>query len=77
MNIAETVFRSLVPVYYRARIEPQTCQQEIILNWLDQELDPTAPDRMPILNDLSGWRNREVYYYVTYESSDWTALACR
>ena len=38
MNIAETVFRSLVPVFYRARIEPQTYEQEIILNWLDQEL---------------------------------------
>jgi hypothetical protein len=70
-------FRQLIPSLYKARVPQQSFHEQIIVNWLDQELDPDAPKRMPILNDLSGWRNKEVYYYVTYEHPDWTVLACR
>ena len=45
--------------------------QSVIVNWLDVEVDETAPEWRPLLNDLTGWRNSQVYYYLRCRP-DWT-----
>ncbi len=52
---------------------PARLHYYVIINWLDIEVDETAPEWRPLLNDLTGWRNREVYYYLQYVAPDWTA----
>ena len=47
-------------------------QAEIIVNWLQMEMDHTAPIRMPTLNKLKGWRNIRGLV-LTHEMPDWTA----
>lgn len=38
--------------------------QEIIVHWLDLEVDDLAEEKMPILQQMIGFRNREVHDYV-------------
>jgi hypothetical protein len=63
---------SIIPLPYTLPPREQVYVQQIIVNWLDQEIDPDAPRRMPILKKLTRWRNREVYYFIR-DSWDWTA----
>jgi hypothetical protein len=70
-------FGSWFPIKYIPAPRPTKYEQEIIIDWLEIEVDPAAPIRMLLLNELNGWRNREVFYYVRYEMPDWTVGACR
>lgn len=63
-------FAKLFPAIWRWE-KPQSYDQQIIVNWLDLEVDNLAPEQMPILHDLSGWRNREIWEYV--KTLDWTS----
>ena len=64
-------FSGWLPVKYVPKQRPAKYEQQVIVNWLEMEVDPSAPMRMPVLTNLSGWRNREVYYFV--HGYDWTA----
>ena len=64
-------FAQLFPTWYNLPPRERVYQQQIILNWLDMEVEPDAPRRMPILNELRSWRNREVYYFIA-DGWDWT-----
>ena len=46
-------------------------EQQIFVNWLQMEV-PDQPPK-PVLHDLKGWRNREVFYFIRYKWPDWTA----
>ena len=52
---------ALFPVRYQAPIPPTKYDQVIFFNWLNVEV-PTDP--LPRLNDLSHWRNKDVWYWV-------------
>ena len=71
----DILLRALLPTQYQARVWERSYQQEVVVNWLEIEVDADAPKRMPVLYDLKGWRNIEVYCYVRYEMPDWTARA--
>ena|SRR5947209_4461649 len=64
-------FARLFLTWYKLPPRQRVYQQQIIVNWLDTELEPDAPRRMPILNELRSWRNREVYYFIA-DGWDWT-----
>ena len=70
-------FSGWFPVKYVPKQRPAKYEQQVLVNWLEMELDASAPKRMPVLYDLKGWRNREVFYYIRYEFGDWTAGAFR
>ena len=61
---------SWFPVLYQLPPRERGYEQEIIVNWLQVEVDEDMPKRLPILDRLRGWRNREVYYYI--QGWDWT-----
>src|SRR5260370_10185455 len=64
-------FARLFPTWYKLPPRERVYQQRVIVNWLDMEVEPDAPKRMPILTELRSWRNREVYYFIA-EEWDWT-----
>lgn len=64
-------FARLFPTWYKLPPRERVYQQKIIVNWLDIEVEPDAPTRMPLLNELRSWRNREVYYFIA-DGWDWT-----
>jgi hypothetical protein len=64
-------FAQLFPTLYKLPPRERVYQQQIIVNWLEMEVEPDAPRRMPILNELRSWRNREVYYFIA-DGWDWT-----
>jgi hypothetical protein len=64
-------FARLFPTWYRLPPRERGYQQHVIVNWLEIEIEPDAPRRMPTLNELRSWRNREVYYFIA-DGWDWT-----
>ena len=64
-------FGRLFPTWYTLPPRERVYQQHIIVNWLEIEVEPRAPRRMPILNELRSWRNREIYYFIA-DGWDWT-----
>src|SRR5437764_6099806 len=42
-------FARLFPTWYRLPPRERVYQQQIIVDWLDMEVEPDAPRRMPIL----------------------------
>jgi len=52
-------FARLFPTWYRLPPRERGYQQHVIVNWLEIEIEPDAPRRMPTLNELRSWRNRE------------------
>ncbi len=68
---------SWFPIRFWPPPRPAKYDQLIIINWLELEIEPFAPLRMPLLNVIKGWRNRDVYYFIKDEWPDWTARACR
>jgi hypothetical protein len=64
-------FARLFPTWHRLPPRERGYQQHVIVNWLEIEIEPDAPRRMPILNELRSWRNREVYYFIA-DGWDWT-----
>jgi hypothetical protein len=69
----ETVFSSLFPTWYKARM-PEPKQEEFIFyNWLNVEVDEDHLFKIPTIFNLTGWRNKEVYEFVRGPGSkDWT-----
>jgi hypothetical protein len=65
--------RVIIPRRWRMPLNPFTYAQYVFVNWLDVEIDPTAPRRMPTLHFLSHWRNREVHGWVQANKSIWQA----
>lgn len=63
------IWGSLLPVIWQVRANPVKYDQQILVNWLDVEVP--GCEQHPILEELRGWRNREVFEYV--RSYDWTA----
>jgi hypothetical protein len=59
----------LIPARWVMPLWPQHYEQVVIVNWLQVELP--RPTEMKALDELKGWRNREVFEYV--KSYDWTA----
>ena len=57
------------PRIWRVRPNPAKFDQQVLVNWLDIEVP--GHEKHAILEDLSGWRNREVFEYI--RSYDWTA----
>ena len=68
---------SLFPIKFWPPPKPAKYDRLIIINWLELEVDPRAPFRMPLLHFIKGWRNRDVYYFIRDEWPDWTARACQ
>jgi len=66
---------TLLPFRWRMPQKAAKYDQHIIVNWLQIEVDPDAPRRMPTLDKLRGWRNVEVFYFIR-DGWDWTARAC-
>ena len=64
-------FTKLFPTWWKAPPKEVKQEQQILLDWLQREVDQHKIATMPVLIDLSGWRNREVYQYI--QSYDWTA----
>ena len=53
---------------------PAKYDQLIIINWLNVEVDQHAIEKMPILRELSGHRNIEVYYYIKQTDAYWDRI---
>ena len=64
-------FARLFPTWYTLPPRERVYQQHIVVDWLEIEVEPAAPERMPVLNALARWRNREIYYFIT-DGWDWT-----
>ena len=54
----------IVPNPYRWNPPTPWTIQEIVVNWLAIEVHPRAEVKMPILQQMVGYRNREVYHFV-------------
>lgn len=59
----------IIPARWVMPAIPIKYEQIVILNWLLVEVPCKRP--MPIIAEMRGWRNREVFDYV--RSYDWTA----
>lgn len=59
----------IIPARWVVPLNALKCEVFIVVNWLEVELPRPAP--MQKLDDLRGWRNREVYEFV--RTLDWTA----
>lgn len=59
----------IVPARWVMPLWPVKYDQVIILNWLQVEIPESVP--VPYIQELRGWRNREVFDYVS--GLDWTA----
>jgi hypothetical protein len=55
--------RNIFPTWHHAPIPPPKYDQIIVADWLDHELIETGWIR-PTIEQLVGWRNREVFYFV-------------
>jgi len=53
----------------------QSIQIEVFVEWLDAEIEQRAEDRLPILSELKGHRNREVYRFVQDNRDRYWGLA--
>jgi hypothetical protein len=62
--MSDIFHRSLMPSPYRLPERALSYVQYVIINWLDIEVDETAPEWRPLLNGLTGWRNREVFITI-------------
>jgi hypothetical protein len=60
----------IIPARWIVPIRPTKAEQEILINWLAVEVPATGVVAAKA-GVLSGWRNREVYWYV--KGLDWTA----
>ena len=57
-------FNSIFPVRYSPAQKPTKYDQIVVVNWLQVEVDMNATKKMPKLNIIAGWRNREVWQWV-------------
>ena len=63
--------RSLIPLRWLAPLNPLKYDLVIIWNWLDVEIDARAERKLPILKEILGHRNRDVYNYVRATNDQW------
>lgn len=71
-----TELRGIIASPYQWPFYPTYVVQEVIVNWLDIEVDQQAEQKMPILQQMVGFRNREVYHFIhAYLADVWTADA--
>jgi hypothetical protein len=68
----DTLHRSLIPLRWLAPLNPLKYDLVIFWNWLDVEIDARAEQELPILKEIVGHRNREVYNYVTATNDQWS-----
>jgi hypothetical protein len=69
--IDDTFHRSLVPLRWLAPLNPLKYDLVIVWNWLDVEIDARAEQNLPILKEIVGHRNRDVYDYVKATNDHW------
>ena len=62
--MSEWQFNSIFPVRFWPPPSAPKYDQIVIVNWLRLEVDMTATTKMPILEELTHWRNREVWHWV-------------
>ena len=56
-------FGSIIPVLWQ--VEPWApAEVQIIVNWLEIEIERNAAQRLPLLAEIKGHRNREVHDYI-------------
>jgi len=67
----DTLHRSLIPLRWLAPLNPLKYDLVIFWNWLDVEIDARAEQRLPILQQIVGHRNREVHNYVKATNDQW------
>ncbi len=60
----DNAFLKIIPVTYVVRPNEISVIAEIIINWLDLEVDQHIEEKLPFLRFIGGFRNREVYNYV-------------
>lgn len=65
------LLRALFPNWYKARIPEVRQEEQVIVDWLEREVDEDKIRRLSLLDVLRGWRNKEVYTYI--KTWDWTA----
>lgn len=68
----DTFHRSLIPLRWLAPLNPLKYDLVIIWNWLDVEVDATAEQELPILEEIVGHRNRDVHNYIKATNDQWT-----
>jgi hypothetical protein len=71
--VRESILRSIFPTWYMAPVPAPTLQQLVIANWLAQEINAQAEEKMPALREIRGWRRRDVLTWL--EDFDWTERA--
>jgi hypothetical protein len=64
-------YSNIFPTRYVPASKATKYEQLVIVNWLKQEIDNTAAERMPVLKKLKGHRNREVFFFIK-DGPDWT-----
>lgn len=63
-NLSDWQLNSILPVRYWPEPKDTKYDQVVIVNWLQIEVDMSATKKMPVLEIISGWRNREVWQWV-------------
>ena len=63
--------RSLIPLRWIAPLNPLKYDLVIIWNWLEVEVDARAEQELPILKEILGHRNRDVYNYLKATNDQW------
>jgi hypothetical protein len=69
--MSDSTLGSLVPLRYILQLNPLKYDQIIVFDWLEVEIEPAAETRLPLLAELHGHRNREVYEYIIATRGDW------
>ena len=64
-----TSFNSLFPSWWKAPLPESKAEVVVVYNWLDLQVPRSG--WLEKVDELSHWRNREVYEYV--KDYDWTA----
>ena len=64
-------YRSLIPLRWLAPLNPLKYDLVILWNWLDVEIDARAERKLPILKEIVGHRNRDVYNYIKATNDQW------
>jgi hypothetical protein len=67
----DTFHRSLIPLRWLAPLNPLKYDLVIIWNWLEVEIDARAEHELPVLTEIIGHRNRDVYNYVKATNDQW------
>lgn len=65
-----TLYRGGFPTWWRIPPKEITQQEQAVVNWMDQEVDPDKVRKLTLLQIIRGWRSREILEYV--RSLDWT-----